>query len=139
MGIQRCYNNDMLKNFSIGADIELKTRMRSNVLGVGMEDVVFKGKVVPNPKWLDNDYVSVRTGNPEYPVSHIHKKFIVGFEFSEERSIVRIFKVTSKSKGHTYNVISENGIVSCDCIGFQFRRVCKHSAKVKEYLAKTNA
>lgn len=129
----------MIKNFSIGADVELKTKMRSNLLGVDFNYHVFKGKIVPNPKWLDSDYVSIHTGKPDYPVSHIHKKFIIGYEFAQERTEIRIFRVKSKSKGNVYNVISENGHISCDCVGFQFRRHCKHSAKVKEHLAKKSA
>ena len=121
-------------NFSIGADIELTTKWKSNILGQEFDIKTFKGKVVPNPKWLDRDYVSLHTGNPEYPISYIHKKFIVGHAFSETRSITRIFNVKSKSTGKSYNVISEDGAVTCDCVGFQFRRVCKHSAKVKEML-----
>jgi hypothetical protein len=121
-------------NFSIGADIELTTKWKSNILGQEFDVKSFKGKVVPNPKWLDRDYVSLRTGNPEYPISYIHKKFIVGHTFSEERSIERIFQVKSKSSGKIYNVISADGDVTCDCVGFQFRKMCKHSAKVKAVL-----
>ena len=121
-------------NFSIGADIELTTKWRSNLLGQEFDIKSFKGKVVPNPKWLDKDYVSLRTGNPEYPISYIHKKFIVGHTFSEERSAERIFQVKSKSSGKIYNVISVDGDVTCDCVGFQFRKMCKHSAKVKAVL-----
>ena len=121
-------------NFSIGADIELTTKWKSNILGQEFDIKTFKGKVVPNPKWLDTDYISLHTGTPEYPISHIHKKFIVGHTFTESRSIARIFNVKSKSSGKSYTVISEDGTVQCDCVGFQFRRVCKHSAKVKEML-----
>jgi hypothetical protein len=121
-------------NFSVGADIELTTKWKSNILGQEFDIKTFKGKVVPNPKWLDMDYVSLHTGKPEYPISYIHKKFIVGHTFTETRSIARIFNVKSKSSGKSYTVISEDGIVQCDCVGFQFRRACKHSAKVKEML-----
>ena len=123
-----------MKNFSIGAHVEIKTRFKSNVLGYDYDEPVFVGIIVANPKWLDNDYVCIRTDNPEFPVSQIHKRFIIGFDFPKERSETRVFKVTSKTKGNTYNVISENGLVSCDCVGFQFRRQCKHSNKVKEFI-----
>jgi hypothetical protein len=123
-----------MKNFSVGAQVEIKTRFKSNVLGVEYDEPVFTGKVLANPKWLDNDYVCLYTGNPDFPISHIHKRFIIGFDFPENRSEYRVFKVTSKTKGNTYNVISENGLVSCDCVGFQFRRQCKHSNKVKEFI-----
>lgn len=124
----------MVMKLEIGQTVELHARFKSNLLNVEYDDVVFKGKVVSNPKWLDNDYVSVHTGTKEYPTSYIHKRFIVGFEFSKQRSDTRVFKVKSKLKGSVYNVISGNGKVSCDCVGFQFRRDCKHVKKIKEFL-----
>jgi hypothetical protein len=120
--------------FSLGADIEVKTRWKSNLLGQEFDDKTFKGKVVKNPTWLDSDYISLHTGNPEYPVSYIHKKFIVGHVFAEERSTSRLFAVKSKSSGKVYNVASFDGDVTCECVGFQFRRKCKHSAAVKAVL-----
>lgn len=125
-------------NFTIGQNVEITTKFRSNLLGKDFDLDTYVGKVVPNPKWLDNDYVSVHTGNPEYPTSYIHKNYIVGYKHSEKRSVQRIFEVKSKSTGKKYTVMSENGNVQCDCIGFQFRRHCKHSAKVKELLSKNN-
>lgn len=121
-------------NFNIGQSVAIKTKWKSNLLWKEFDENVFVGIVVPNPKWLDNDYVSVKTNDPEWPVSYIHKKFIVGHEFSETRTKDRFFQVTSKSNGKVYNVISSNGKVTCDCVGFQFRSKCKHSDKVKSML-----
>jgi len=73
-------------NFTIGQTVEITTKFRSNILGQDYAFDTYVGKVVPNPKWLDNDYVSVYTGNPEYPTSHIHKNYIVGHKHSEKRS-----------------------------------------------------
>lgn len=124
--------------FSIGQTVSIQTKWRSNILGQEFDLNTFTGTVVPNPKWLDQDYVSIRTGKVEYPISYIHKKFIVGFDFSADRSVERIFQVTSKSSGKMYNVISANGDVTCDCMGFQFRRKCKHSDAVKKVLVLDN-
>jgi hypothetical protein len=125
-------------DFSIGADIEIQTKWKSNLLGVDFDYKTFKGKVVPNPKWLDSDYVSIRSSEQNkffhYPTNFIHKKFIVGHVFAQERSTQRLFAVKSKSSGKTYNVTSFDGDVTCECVGFQFRRNCKHSAAVKAML-----
>ena len=125
-------------NFSVGADVEIQTKWKSNLLGVDFDYNTYKGTVVPNPKWLDRDFVSIRAAEKnkffDYPINYIHKKYIVGHSFSEERSNLRIFKVQSKSSGKTYNVTSDNGHVFCDCVGFQFRTKCKHSEKVKSVL-----
>jgi hypothetical protein len=138
---KRCYNyenGETVMNFSVGADIEIQTKWKSNLLGVDFDYNTFKGKVVPNPKWLDKDYVSIRAIEQnkwfDYPINYIHKKYIVGHSFSEERSKARIFQVKSKASDKVYTVISEGGDVICDCVGFQFRRKCKHSEKVKSVL-----
>jgi hypothetical protein len=70
----------------------------------------------------------------EYPISHIKKQNIVGYEFYKNINDTRIFKVKSKSKGSVYNVIMKNGNISCDCIGFQFRKSCKHSDAIKKFI-----
>jgi len=36
------------------------------------------------------------------------------------------------SKGNTYTVIKENGKATCTCVGYSFRKTCKH---VQEVLA----
>jgi len=123
-------------NLGIGQNVEIQTKMRSMYLGEDYKFVTFKGKVVPNPKWLDTDYVSVHTGEPNYPISYIHKRLIIGYEFSKERTDERIFEVKSKSKGKAYTVVSSKGIVSCNCTGYQFRRKCSHSDKVKDIIQK---
>jgi hypothetical protein len=131
-------NGETVMKFAIGSSVEITTKWRSNILGKEFDFNTFKGKVVPNPKWLDSDYVSVHTGNPSYPTSFIHKKFIVGHAFSEQRSTQRLFRVASKSSGKTYHVTSDAGSVTCDCVGFQFRAKCKHSEKVKDLLERQN-
>ena len=77
-------------NFSVGADVEIQTKWKSNLLGVDFDFNTYKGTVVPNPKWLDKDFVSIRAAEKnkffDYPINYIHKKYIVGHAFSEERS-----------------------------------------------------
>ena len=120
--------------FTVGQAVEIKTKWRSNLLGVDFEYPVFKGTVVPNPKWLGPDYVSVNTGNPEYPVSHILISKIIGAEGVLTNNRIRIFEVLSKSKGKKYTVTVSADKVDCDCIGFTYRHTCKHSQKVKDHV-----
>ena len=123
-------------DFVIGQSVEIQTKMRSILLGEDYKFVTFKGRVVPNPKWVDSDYVCVYTGDQNHPPSVIHKRLIVGHTFSESRINERIFQVKSKSKGKTYTVISKGGTITCNCTGFQFRRKCSHSDKVRQHLVK---
>lgn len=121
-------------NFIVGKDVEIETKMRSHRLGKDYDYHTFKGRVVPNPKWIDSDYVCVYTGEPNHPTSIIHKKFIVGHVFSQARTNERIFQVKSKSKGKTYMVVSKGGAITCNCTGFGFRRKCSHSDKIRQLL-----
>lgn len=123
-------------DFVIGQSVEIQTKMRSVILGEDYKYTTFKGKVVPNPKWVDSDYVCVYTGEPNHPTSVIHKRLIVGHKFSQARTDERIFQVKSKSKGKTYTVVSRNGTIICNCTGYQFRRKCSHSDKVRQLLEK---
>lgn len=128
------YNNGMMK-LNIGQTVDLKVKAYSHLYKQeGWIERQVKGQVVQKPKWLDDDYVSVMTGNPNYPVSHIYKPNIVGFDLTQDRIDSRMFIVRSKSKGKTYNVISQNGSVQCDCIGYQYRKYCKHSTAVKKFI-----
>lgn len=125
-------------NFTVGSAVEITTRFKSNYFWDEYDTNVVKGKVVPNPKWLSGDSISVHTGNSNYPVSYIHKSMIVGYEQSETSTSNRVFKVSSKSSNKSYLVSLIDGRVTCNCIGFEYRRYCKHSNKVKEMLDKQN-
>lgn len=120
--------------YNIGSQVAIKTRTPSWVMGREFEERTHVGIVVTSPHWLGKDYVSVRTDNPAYPVSHIHLSRIVGHEASLVQNNLRLFKVTSKSKGKSYEVTVRDGRAQCDCIGFQFHRYCRHSTSVKKLL-----
>ena len=124
-----------MMKFTIGQSVDLRVKSYSYLYQKeGRIERQIKGKIVPSPKWLDVDYVSIHTGNSEYPVSHVFKQNIVGFDLTKDRIDSRIFKVRSKKKGSVYNVISSEGRITCDCIGFQYRRTCKHSEAVKKFI-----
>lgn len=125
-----------MMDFQIGQSVDLNVKLKSHILGEENIVIKFAGNVTKTPHWLGIDYVSVYTGNPEYPVSHIKKETIIGYTIPKSRSDTRFFHVTSKKKNSVYNVISEKGSVICDCIGFQYRKTCKHSIAVKDYISK---
>jgi len=122
-------------DFVIGSDVTIKTKWKSNLLGVDFDYNTIKGKVVKNFKWLGSDYVCVFTGNENHPISAIHKKFILGFSKEKSDLNLRVFRITSKSSGKEYMVNVQNGHAKCDCVGFQYRNSCKHSKKVLDKLA----
>jgi hypothetical protein len=125
-----------MNEFIIGQQISIKVRHTSNVLGVGQEILDFVGTIVESPKWLGTDYISVYTNNSEYPTSHIKKTNIVDYSSAkvDTRVDTRVFRVRSKSKNSSYNVIISDKGTTCDCIGFQFRGKCKHSEAVMNFI-----
>lgn len=119
--------------YNIGDQVQVRTRFKSNVLGIEFQEDDILGTVVPNPKWLGSDYLSIHTGKPEWPVAMILKSNIIGAKKDAVSVLpVRIFRVRSVSKNSEHLVTFKNGQVSCDCIGFGFRGTCKHAKKVEE-------
>ena len=121
-------------DFPIGSEVEIQTKMRSMYIGEEFKYILFTGKIVPNGKWLDEDYVTLATGVIEWPTSVIHKRLIVGFQFSSERQETQIFNIKSSKGDKTYVVTSSNGKIHCECEGFQFRHTCKHVNEVRTLL-----
>ena len=121
-------------DFPVGSDVEIETKMRSMSIGEEFKTVFFKGKIVPNAKWIDDDYITVFTGVIEWPTSVIHKRLIVGFEFTKERQETQFFNIKSSKGDKTYVVTSAKGKITCECTGFQFRNTCKHADEVRGLL-----
>jgi len=122
-------------NLEIGKFVELKIRQYSYLYkNEGWIEKTIKGQIVPNPKWLDDDYVSILTDQSHFPVSMVFKQNIIGLDIAKGRTASRFFNVKSKKTGKQYKVISSNGSVTCDCIGFQYRKSCKHSLAVKKFI-----
>lgn len=86
----------------------------------------FIGKVIRNDRWLSADYVSVRTDNPNYPVSLIRLGSIKSIKIISGRSSnYKEFPVAG-SKGKMYTVALNGKHYSCTCMGFTYNSKCKH-------------
>ena len=105
-------------NMKIGQLVEIKTRHYSYLYkNEGWVEKIIKGQIVSNPKWLDEDYVSILTDNSLHPISMVFKQNIVGLESTKSSFDSRFFNVKSKKTGKQYKVVFIDGVVSCDCIG----------------------
>ena len=105
-------------NMKIGQLVEIKTRHYSYLYkNEGWVEKIIKGQIVSNPKWLDEDYVSILTDNSLHPISMVFKQNIVGLESTKSSIDSRFFNVKSKKTGKQYKVVFIDGVVSCDCIG----------------------
>lgn len=103
---------------------------------------VKSGTILKNEKHDDVRSFRLHTGNPAYPVSLIAIENVVDIKFAdgkraekETRPVLTIkeWKVKSDSrKGGHYIVTFENGHYNCNCLGFMYRKHCRHINKVKE-------
>lgn len=116
--------------YQIGTHVKLNVRFRSNYLfsETGYDESIIEGTVVKTPSYIEYDAVAVKTDNPEFPFSVVPLRSVVGYVPSVDNSI-ETHEVVSGA--NTYLVTVKGGKVSCSCVGFQFRRYCKHSDPYK--------
>jgi hypothetical protein len=107
-----------------GQSVELKARFKSTYLfsETGYDEIVIKGTVVKTPSWVEYPAVAIQTGNPDIPLSIVAKRSIIGHNDTEGG----IEEIRTWTVGK-YLVTRTGDKVSCSCVGFQFRRYCKHS------------
>ena len=112
--------------YKIGEQVKITTRHRSNYLfsKTGYDERVVEGTVVKTPQWVEYDAVAIKTNNKDFPLSIVALDKIVGYDASVIPSTVKTYKVVSGA--NTYVVTVDGKSVSCNCVGFQFRRRCKH-------------
>lgn len=95
-----------------------------------------EGMVVPNFKWLKDDYICVLVKGRDF-TSQIPIKNIVSVNgsvstktpVSEARS--GVYEVKSLKSNKVYVVTRNGSNIACDCVGFQFRHDCKHAQFIR--------
>lgn len=89
--------------------------------------------VIKGPEWKpsgsfcvhckDEPYIRFRT----ISMRNVHHILINGEEGKTVKETIFHTVEVDGSKGNKYNVTLENGVaVTCECIGFQFRKECRH-------------
>lgn len=113
--------------YNIGDSVTVKFRTRDYSYWAENEfaENEMSGTVVKTPSWVEYKAIALKTGNPDFPLSIIPLHNIVGYE---EPVFAGVKKAWTVGK---YIVESINGKVSCTCVGFQYRRYCKHSEGVQ--------
>lgn len=105
----------------------------------------YSGKVVPNAKHHDPESFCITTGDSVFPIRNIHLDRVTGIVFEDgsvanktEKRVVetQTWQVKSDSrKGGFYTVVNDRGHFSCTCVGFGFRKSCRHILSVKKSAA----
>ena len=99
----------------------------------GPEFNVYTGTIV-REKWFGADEIGITTGNPSFPFRRIHRSRIVEvnsatIDYTPVKSAREVITVQG-SKGNSYVVTKEDGKASCTCVGYSFRKTCKHTQAV---------
>ena len=94
----------------------------------------YTGKILPNPKWISSDCICLSTGDTLFPFRIIDRERIVNLgapvaAVSKPRT--ETFIVKGSKPGSTYTVTRDGSHWSCTCVGFGFRKDCKHVRECK--------
>lgn len=118
-------------------------KVKSNVYAKGIAYIpaisTYIGNIIPNPKWLDDDYLCFSTGEAWFPFRMIKKSNIVSssdyvaYNQTKNKQDNNVFQARG-SKGDLYTITRNGTSWSCTCIGFGFRRDCRHINAAKKYL-----
>jgi len=104
--------------------------------GVVREFSEYTGKILDNPKWVSSDSVCISTGDTAFPFRIIDRERIVSLN---EAPVIHTpvatrsetFIVPGSKPGATYTVTRDGSAWSCTCVGFGFRKDCKHIRECK--------
>jgi len=119
-----------------GAVVRVTTRFRNNYLYDKSEYRynTYEGTVVPNEKF-DAPATFCMTGDARMPIRNIAMANVMKLEVLKgsarkvaSQSGVRVFRV--KSDKNVYTVTMQASRFQCTCVGFQYRRHCRHTKAV---------
>lgn len=139
---------DTMKKYAkpaVGSNVTVKTQWRDLYKGYSPHlptERSLSGIVVKSERYDDVDSFRLATGRPGYPVSIVSLDRIVDLVYSdgtvaakEDKPTISVAQWEVKSdsrKGGSYNVTLMNGHYECNCLGFTYRKFCRHVNSVKE-------
>jgi hypothetical protein len=94
----------------------------------------YTGKILPNPKWISSDCICLSTGDTLFPFRIIDRERIVDLGApvaAASKPRTETFIVNGSKPGTTYTVTRDGSHWSCTCVGFGFRKDCKHVRECK--------
>lgn len=130
---------------AVGSNITVKTSWHDLYKGYASfipREHTISGVVVKSERHDDVDSFRLATGRSGYPISIISVDRIVDLVYSDgtvakkenkPQISVAQWEVKSDSrKGGSYIVTLINGHYECNCLGFTYRKFCRHVNGVKE-------
>lgn len=122
----------MTQLYAIGQDITISVRSADRLTPKLIN--TYTGKVLPNPRWVGPDCICLSTGQTQFPFRVIDLDRIIGSGISnttKQRSDTETHIVAGTKPGSSYTVTRNGSHWSCTCVGFGFRKDCKHIRKCK--------
>ena len=118
---------------TIGSKVTVTIRTKNDFIfrTSEFEDQVYEGTVVKNFPWQQPNTFAL-TGNINIPIRVIELKDVFDLESNgavgtkEEIDNTTQAVEVKGSKGEMYTVTKFGNKYSCTCVGFQFRKKCKH-------------
>jgi hypothetical protein len=101
-------------------------------------ETTYVGTVGSAHKFLaNNSFVLSTPDTPNFPKREINLGYVTNLEYLDgtvaKKTISTDKTWTVKgSKGDSYIVTRQNNLIQCSCVGFQFRRKCKHIDMVEK-------
>jgi hypothetical protein len=121
---------------NVGENVTIRVRDPRNAKvfasGVVREFNEYSGTILPNPKWVGQDSICISTGLTHFPFRIIDRERILELgnaPVAVSRS--ETFIVQGSKPGTTYTVTRDGSHWSCTCVGFGFRKDCKHVRECK--------
>jgi hypothetical protein len=92
----------------------------------------YTGTIVPTLKGFGKDVLCLTTGDSIFPVRVIERNRIIGLaDAVVTEPKIKTFIVKGSKPGSSYTVTNDNSHWSCTCVGFGFRKDCKHVRECK--------
>ena len=91
------------------------------------EFLYYTGDVVDNPRWCTDDQFCLTTGDPQFPFRVIEKDRVVGAgRVAKPKRTSQTVTIHGSKPGQSYLVTVNGSNSSCTCVGFGYRKDCKH-------------
>ena len=121
---------------NVGDNVTIRVRDPRNArvfaAGVVREFNEYTGKILPNPKWISSDSICISTGDTHFPFRIIDRERILELDNAPVAvSRSETFIVQGSKPGSSYTVTRNGSHWSCTCVGFSYRKDCKHVRECK--------
>jgi len=122
----------------VGSVVRVITRWYNHYVYTAKEqpfvDHVDIGTVLPSERADKSNTFNMTCTGIKMRHRQIPMGYVVSIEYLKGAGIktsIRAFRVESKSSNKIYLVTVVNNQIECDCLGFKYRRKCKHSDAVR--------